>query len=334
MSAVSILAYGAALPRLRLPASEYRNAWGGCAASGPTQKAFCAYDEDPVTLAVAAARLACDRLGAGELAFDALYVGATTLPYEEKPSSASIVTALTGRRGVRVVELRGSPQAGLQALVAAAEFCKANPGRIALAIAADAPSAPPDMPYEHALGAAAAAFVLGSGPGVATLGADAACSLETFGSRFRRLGATGIADLELRTQEDADAVAALAGMEALPRGADVLACGLPPRAGAAAAKRLGAARADAVWPRLGDAGTASAAVALADALDGAAPGQRLLALAVGAGAIGVEVTATGGPEGRRAGPSVADLLGGGTPVDYVAYLRHRRVLSSRLGDTA
>lgn len=335
MSAVTIQAYGAALPRLRLAATEYRSAWGGCSASGLKRKAFCAYDEDPVTLAVAAARLAFARLGR-EPAFDALFVGATTLPYEEKPSSASIVTALTGRRDIRVTELRGSPQAGLQALVAAAEFCKANPGKTALAIAADAPSAPVDMPYEHALGAGAAAFVVGTGDGVAAIGADAACSIESFGGRFRRAGRTVLADLELRTQDSADAIALLPNAGPFAGGADMLAAGLAPRVGASAAKRFGAKAVDEVWPQLGDAGSASAAIALADALERVEPGARVLALAVGAGAIGVELTVCGNDAAlarSRLGPTVADQINAGSQVDYVTYLKHRRVLSSRFGET-
>lgn len=341
MNAATILAHGAALPRLRLPATEYRAAWGGCSASGLKRKAFCAYDEDPVTLAVAAARLAFDRLGTAP-DFDALFVGATVLPYEEKPSSATIVSALTARRDVRTTELRGSPQAGLQALLAAAEYCKANPGKIALAVAADAPAAPVDMPYEHALGAGAAAFVVSAGDGgVAALGADAACTVETFGGRFRRAGSAVFNDLELRTQDDADAIALLAALPGGPgetaAGADALVAGLPPRVGATAAKRFGAKTADEIWPSLGDAGAASAPLALADALDRAEPGERVLALAVGAGAVALQATISADADlldRRRIGVTVAQQLAAGTVVDYVAYLKHRRVLSSRFGENA
>ena len=57
-----IESYGVALPTLRLPASAYVEAWGSCAARGLKQKAFCAYDEDPVTLGIGAARQALLRL--------------------------------------------------------------------------------------------------------------------------------------------------------------------------------------------------------------------------------------------------------------------------------
>ena len=59
---IGIESYGVALPTLRLPASAYVEAWGSCAARGLKQKAFCAYDEDPVTLGIGAAREALRRL--------------------------------------------------------------------------------------------------------------------------------------------------------------------------------------------------------------------------------------------------------------------------------
>ena len=138
MSAADILSYGVALPSLRISAAAYKDAWGFCAAGGLKQKAFCSYDEDVMTLAYAAVQAAYERLGVASDArpADAIFVGATTLPYEEKPSSAILVPALSASTAVRVVEVRGSTQAGLQALAAAVDYCKAHPGKTALAIAA------------------------------------------------------------------------------------------------------------------------------------------------------------------------------------------------------
>ena len=85
---VGIESYGAALPTLRLPASAYVAAWGSCQARGMKQKAFCAYDEDAVTLGIEAARVALGRMGR-EAKIAALFFGATTPPYDEKPCEAS-----------------------------------------------------------------------------------------------------------------------------------------------------------------------------------------------------------------------------------------------------
>ena len=154
---VGIESYGTALPSLRLPAAAYVSAWGSCGARGLKRKAFCAYDEDSVTLGIEAARRALAR-SEGDGPIDALFFGCTTPPYDEKPSAATLATSLFESRNLRVTEISGSPQAGLQALISALEFTASNPGRCALAVAADAPSAPPDAPYEHGLGAGAAAI--------------------------------------------------------------------------------------------------------------------------------------------------------------------------------
>ena len=197
---VGIESYGVALPRLRLPASAYVQAWGHCAAPGLKQKAFCSYDEDAVTLGIEAARRSFNSLPL-DIEISAIFFGVTTPPYDEKPSAATLPTALFDNDTIRVTEITGSPQAGLQALVSAAEFCLAHKDQYALAVAADAPIGAPDSAFEHALRAAAAAFVVGWEGAAAIYNDSASLTRETFGSRFRRHGEAALNDLELRTRE-------------------------------------------------------------------------------------------------------------------------------------
>ena len=327
-----IESYAAALPGLRLPASAYVAAWGSCRARGLRRKAFCAYDEDAVTLGVAAARGALSRPGK-ETRIDAIFFGATSPPYDEKPSAATLATALTDAADLRVTEIGGSPQAGMQALMSAIEFCSAGKGRRALAVAADAPSAPPDAGYEHGLGAGAAAFVVGEDGAVAELAGSFAVTRETFGARFRRHGAREIRDLELRTRDSAAALQALGRTVKLDKvkrialGADA---GL--MRGAARALGFPDAACDALWSEIGDTGAAAAPLALAAALDEARAGETILAAGIGAGATAAAFRAGKGLAAlRRKGATVADLAAAGTEVDYISYLKHRRVLSSRFG---
>lgn len=328
-----IEAYGIALPALRLPASEYVAAWGSCGARGMKQKAVCAYDEDPVTLGIQAARQALVRAGS-PARVDALFFGCTTPPYDEKPSAATLPTALFADVSLRVTEIAGSPQAGLQALISAIEFCAASPGRVALAVAADAPVGPPDASFEHAFGAAAAAFVVGGEGAVAALEDTAAVSRETFGARFRRHGAAAIADLELRTRDNAASLAALARAAGLGK-VRRLALGADAGIMRGAARTFGSpdAAVDALWSEIGDAGAASAPFALAAALDEARAGEAIFCAAIGAGGTGGLFRAGKGlaPMRRKGGDRAADLLGAGRTIDYIGYLKHRRVLSSRFG---
>jgi hydroxymethylglutaryl-CoA synthase len=332
---VGIESYGVALPTLRLPASAYIEAWGACAARGLKQKAFCAYDEDPVTLGIEASRQALARLSGG-IEIGALFFGVTTPPFEEKPSAATLPTALFENTAMRVTEITGSPQAGVQALVSAIEYCMAGKGRYALAVAADAPSGPADASYEHALGAGAAAFVVGPDGGVASFDKSFGVTRETFGSRFRRHGDNTLSDLELRTRDSlasartlgAELLASNLGkVKRLALGADA---GL--MRGAGRALGLPEAEKDALWRMIGDAGSASAPFALAAALDVMRAGDKILCAGIGSGATAALLTA--GKElskRRRKGAKVADLITGGKMVDYVTYLKHRRMLSSRFG---
>jgi hydroxymethylglutaryl-CoA synthase len=325
----AIQSYGVAFPALRLPARVYREAWGVCSARGLRRKPFCAFDEDAVTLGIAAARRAISGAAVSANDIGALFVGTTTWPYEEKPAAASLVTALLGVGQVRTVEIRGSRQAGLQALVAAVEYVALHSGKVALAVAADAPCADADAPYEHALGAGAAAFVVGSGNGLATIEEEAAVTLETFGSRFRRHGEVHIRDLELRVDDDRkclDAIARHFQPGVLSRVATGAGADLANRA----TKYFGGAS-DGLWPELGDTGAAGAAIALAHCLDEAAPGDRILALAIGGGATALTIATTGVcPRNAQ----VITQLSSGREVDYLSYLKHKRVLSRQRSNSA
>ena len=327
-----IESYGVALPALRLPAAAYVEAWGSCGARGMRRKTVCAYDEDAVTLAIEASRRALRRLGA-EVRIDALFFGVTTPPYDEKPSAATLATALFAADDLRVTEISGSPQAGMQALLSALEYCAANRGRQALAVAGDAPIAPADAPYEHALGAGAAAFVTGTGGAVAELAAHFAVTRETFGSRFRRHGAAALSDLELRTRDQQASVAALGRVADVAK-ARRIALGADASVMRGAARALGNtdAHIDALWCEIGDAGAASAPLALAGALDAARAGETVFAAAIGAGATAASFTIGKGLAPlRRRGEKLRDLIAQGRTIDYVTYLKHRRMLSSRTG---
>lgn len=324
-----IRSYGVAFPALRLAAQAYREAWGGCSARGLRRKPFCAFDEDTVTLGIAAARRAIAGTALTASDIGAIFVGTTTWPYEEKPAAASLVTALLGVTQVRTVEIRGSRQAGLQALVAAAEYAALHPDKLALAVAADAPSADPDAPYEHALGAGAAAFIVASENGIATLEKEAAVTVETFGSRFRRHGEAHIQDLELRVDDDRKCLDAIA-RNFHPGAVKRIATGAAADLARRAIKHFGGASDD-LWPELGDTGAAGAALALAHCLDEAGPGDRILAVAVGGGATALTVTATGaGPRNAQ----VITQLSSGSEVDYLSYLKHKKVLSRQRSGSA
>lgn len=319
----SIISLAAAFPARRLSASAYAAAWGANAARGLERKPFCGFDEDAISLGVAAGRAALARLDQAPQV-TALFLGSTTLPYEEKPASATVVTALFDNHAIRTVEIRGSAQAGLQALLSAAEYCAAHPGVYAIAIASDAPQAAADASIEHALAAGAAAFVVGPAPGMAEIGEDRAITTETFGSRFRRNGEKHVRDLELRVSEVGAAARALAkfGFGKIERAA----LGASPDVARAVEQAFGVTS-DGLWPQLGDTGAAGTPIALVHVLETAAIGETVLAAAVASGATALTLRRTQGPPLAPATP-VVQQLAGGSEVDYIGYLKHRRMLGT------
>ena len=83
---------------------------------------------------------------------------------------------------------------------------------------------------------------------------------------------------------------------------------------------------------IGDAGSASAPFALAAALDVACDGERILCAGIGSGATAALLTAGKNlSKSRCVGLKARDLVAGGKVVDYITYLKHRRMLSSRFG---
>jgi len=328
-----IMSYAVSLPSLRISASAYEKNWGSCGARGLKQKAFCAYDEDPVTLGIQASKSALERLGERFPKIDALFFGVTTPPYEEKPSAATLPTALFDYTDIRVTEITGSPQAGIQALIAAIEYCEAVPNRYSLAVAADAPVGRINTHYEHALGAAGAAFVVGPNGDVANMIDRLAITQESFGTRFRRLGEEYITDLELRTQSNIASAAAIGTKFSEVNGLELgrIAVGSEPSVVKAISHVFDLPEAEVIslWSQIGDAGSASAPLALASAFDKMCVGDTVLAVGIGSGATaGLFKAGKGLVLNRETGKTVDELIGCGRMVKYIDYLKHRRVFSS------
>src|SRR5258706_4493085 len=168
--ATGILAYGAYIPRLRLArkAIADANAWLNPAlrGQGKGERAMCNWDEDPVTMAVEAAR---DALGARDRATVAgLRFASTTFPFLDRLNAGIVAEALRLPDGVAALDIAATQRAGTSALAAAL----AAPGET-LVIAADQRRAKAAAPVEMAAGDGAAALLVGAGEPIAILLASA-----------------------------------------------------------------------------------------------------------------------------------------------------------------
>ena len=103
----SIKSYGVHIPRYRLG----RETTGE---GGSTERAIANFDEDSVTMAVAAG-LDCLQ-GRDRQAIDALFFASSTVPYAEKQGAAIISAALDLRRDIFAADVTDVLRAGTTAL--------------------------------------------------------------------------------------------------------------------------------------------------------------------------------------------------------------------------
>lgn len=298
---VGIVAYGSYIPATRLPLAMIH---GGRAKDGGPQKAVAGFDEDALTMAVAAA---VDCLaGVDRATVDGVYFATTTSPFREKQAATFIARALDLRSDIASIDFTGTLRAAAAALQAAVHAVQADPGRRILVIAADARLAAPRSPLEMNLGDAAAAFLVGCGKVLAVIG-EAYAHIDELYDVWRSEH-----DDYLRAWEDRfnvmhgytdNVLAACRGLYA-KTGTDAAAYskvvlgGPDARSIADAGRTLGFAHdklQDTLFGKVGNCGAAFTPLLLVSALETAQPGDTLLTAFHGDGAevLVVEVVASG-----------------------------------------
>jgi hydroxymethylglutaryl-CoA synthase len=315
------MAVGAAAPARRLAAADVATAWGR--GGGRGQVAVCAADEDVLTLAAEAAGRAMVASGLQDEIVDGVWWGTTRPPFAEGPSHAVLASALGLSSHSGGALCSGSPHAGMEALVAAADAIAAGSARVAIVIAADALVPGPGTSYEMRAGAGAAALVLASEGGNASLAARVTRT-HPFLDRYRADGEFGTRDLyDSRLFREEVFLPVVGEVGEHLAALDIDAWSLPDpdgRLGAAIGRRLGdgAPVSAGVYAGVGDSGAAAPLLGALGALDAA---RTVGVVGFGGGrATGVVITAEGPVRGAAA---VADAWAGGQPVSYAEALRAR-----------
>ena len=151
--AVGIAAYGAYIPRYRLGADTA--GW-----NSRQQRAVANFDEDSVTMAVAAGADALT--GRDRTRIDGIIFASTTPPYAEKQCAAIIAAALDLRPDIFAADIANTLRAGTTALKTALDAVAAGSARQVLVVIADSRQGPPRGDTERSAGDAAAAFIIAS----------------------------------------------------------------------------------------------------------------------------------------------------------------------------
>jgi hydroxymethylglutaryl-CoA synthase len=333
---VGIIAYGAYLPMLRLPLAAIG---GGQPKPGGPEKAVANWDEDAVTMGVAAA-IDCLR-GLDRAAVDAVVFASTSYPFKEKQGAAIVAKALDLRRDVYTSDVGDTLRAGTNALRAAADAVKAGSARRVLVVASDVRMAAPRTGLEANLGDGAAAFLIGADEVAVIIDAVHSIADEivdlwrtegdpfvhTWEDRF-------VVDHGYRASVREAARGLLEKMGLAPKDfARLVLYGPDARAHATAARDLGFDQKtqvqDALFGKVGNAGAALAPLLLAAAVEDAKAGQRLLVVGYGDGADALALSTTHQVERLEGRRGLGWHLARRAELQsYDLYLRFRQLLAT------
>lgn len=328
-----LIATAGYLPHWRMKGSAVASVLGSGGSKGT--RTVASYDEDPLTMAVAAARNA---LGSSPPVTPSALWFATTAPvYAEKTTAPIAAAALRLDPGV----LAADAGPGLRGASAAlrASLRSTDPG--VLVLTGDVRTGPSGSTEEREGGDAGAALLVGdasAGELVAKYLGGASVTDE-FLDRWRAPGELRMHAWEERFGQQRYAQLAERAWEAACKDAGVVPedlaavaiTGPHPRAGAKLTKTLAAAGVDvidALASTVGFTGAAHGPLLLTHLVERASAGERvaLVSMADGADVFVFEVTG----EGRRAAVSVADQLAtGDDSLAYARYLQWRGVLPTQ-----
>lgn len=160
---IGITSYGVYIPQLRLKRAAIYKALGwfapGLAAAAQGERSMCNYDEDSLTMAVAAARDCME--GADKKIIDAAYLCSTTLPFADRQNAGILATALNLNSHIVSADFTSSLRAGTTGLLTALDVARSGGKKNILITASDKRKAKPASLYEMWFGDGAASFLVG-----------------------------------------------------------------------------------------------------------------------------------------------------------------------------
>jgi hydroxymethylglutaryl-CoA synthase len=326
---VGITSIGVYLPIYRLSREEIGKMWGGRGAGGA--KAVAGYDEDTITMAVAAAINCLNRGGA---ITDGLFLATTSAPYREKLSAAVVASAADLKEECRAADFTNSLRAGTAALQAAYDAVKAGSAKNVMVVASDTRQGAAKGALEQTLGDGAAALTLGTEKVIAEI--EGSYSVSNDFTDFWRTDE----DKFPRSAEGRfiDEVGYLPTMQLvidellkkyklnLKDFASIVCYASDIRQHAALARRLKLDKTqiqDPLYNDIGNTGTAATLLMLAAALEKAKPDDKILFVGYGDGADAFVLRVTDEIKKFQKTPVISQQLKGMMPITYGQYLTWR-----------
>ena len=342
---IGITSFGGYIPRLRLNRMSIYETMGWFAPAivmvAQGERSFGNWDEDPVTMAVAAARDCLTAQDRNDI--DAVYLGSTTLPFADRQCAGIVKGALNLRDDIVTADFTTSMRAGTTALITALAAVRGGDQKRVLVTATDMRQTKAATFYEMWFGDGAASVLVGDTDVVAEYkgsytvsvdfvdhyrGADRATDY-TWEERWVRdegygkiipQAVNGLMDKLSITMDDVDTLVYPCFFKAEHK---------------KIAKRLGAAPEKVpgnLHDECGETGAAHPLVMLVRALETAKPGDRILVCGFGQGcdALYFQVTDAILNLPERTGIT-GSLANGVTTESYAKFLKFRNLIETGMG---
>ena len=342
---VGITSFGAYIPRLRLDRMSIFQSMGWFAPAvvmvAQGERSMCNWDEDSLTMAVAAARDCL--IGVDRSQIDGLYLASTTLPFADRQNAGIVATALNLRSAILTADFTASQKAGTGALITALDAVKGGERRQVLVAAADRRETKTAYFYEMWFGDGAAALCVGDEHVIAEFLGSHSVSYD-FVDHYRAAGEKYDAMWEERWARDEgyakiipEAVNGL--MHKLGITMDdvdqlVFPCFFKAEHRKIAAT-LGAGKdklADNLHDVCGETGTAHSLLMLTKALETAKPGDRILVAGFGQGCNALYFKVTENILDLKERDSVKGCLENRKTIDnYPKFLTFRNLIQTEMG---
>jgi hydroxymethylglutaryl-CoA synthase len=329
---VGITSIGAYIPMYRLDREEIGRFWRTRGIGG--EKAVAGYDEDTVTMAVAAAQ---DCMGRSDKKVKGLYFASTTAPYKEKQNAAVIASAVDLDRRCATADFSNSLRAGATAMKSALDAVKSGSADQVLVTASDYRTGAPKGRFERLLGDGAAALAIGSSEVIADIEGSYSIFNEftdvwrTEADNFVRSGEGRFIDDVGYLPTMKEAILKLMKTYSLSPGgfSKIVFSAFDNRQHADLAKKLGFEASqvqDPLFSLIGNTGTAAGFLMLVAALEEANPGDRILFANYGDGSDAFILRATQAITGIQTKPMMKDRLARKRSIDYGTYLHWRDLI--------
>ncbi len=160
---IGITSYGAYIPRLRLERMVIFQAMGWFAPAlmmvAQGERSMCNWDEDAITMAVAATR-DCLR-GQDKQKLDALYLASTTMPFADRQNAGIVSSAINLKDNLITADYTSSQKASTTAMITALESVKSGERNSIMVTATDRRETKAASFYEMWFGDGAASLMVG-----------------------------------------------------------------------------------------------------------------------------------------------------------------------------